>query len=85
MLRVMYYSSDKRAVAFPDARLVLTGWAYNNAGHSVSPKPGFEDNMFESDWRGHSLDAPQSSPAGSMDCTGKSCAVPMATRVYRDD
>jgi hypothetical protein len=43
------------------ADLCLTGWQYG-----VGRRYPYEDNMFESDWRGHSLDATEQIPAGGM-------------------
>lgn len=60
------------ATMIPNPHCSFTGWAYNDSG---TMKPGFRDDMTESDFRGHSLDAParimsggSSSAYGGMPC-----------------
>lgn len=69
----------------PHADSHITGWDFNNAGRHVSPKVGFRDDITESDWRGHSLDATGRIAAGCMYAGSNKAAMPMVQWIYRDD
>jgi hypothetical protein len=80
----MNHARKVRATDAPAPDSGMTGWAHNNSGQSVSPKTGYADNYAESDWRGHSLDAPHIMPAGCME-SWRSFVCPLQQWVYRDE
>lgn len=59
----------------------VTGWQYNN---ECGRNEGFRDDMYESDFRGHSLDAPDRLAAGAMESYSNRYACPLQLYVRRD-
>lgn len=57
----------------------VTGWEF----HSERPKEGFCDDIYASDFRGHSLDAPERLAAGSMESRSRRFPCPLQTYTRR--
>ena len=72
------------APANPHSDLCLTGWQFCDArGTHMRYDGDWQDNVWESDHRGHCLDATDKLPAGSMISYSNKHVCPLQSIVYR--
>lgn len=77
------HSREIPAASNPHADLCLTGWQFADARGARMVHP-FIDNCWESDHRGHCLDATDKLPAGSMISYSSKHVCPLQTHTHRE-